>query len=142
MQDVKSLKISESEVRRLLIKNVNNRPNALATYGKGKMDATAAKDLFDKQFELITAKFNELCDLISEFDEDYASAEELTNAIKAVQDNLSKHAESLIHLQNGERETWNGYGGQIEGINAQIGEIDTALDELHAYAVALAGGSV
>ncbi len=62
MEDLKSVKISETEKNRLLIKNVNNRPNAMTSFGKAKLTAEQTKDLFDKQFELMVARHNGLCD--------------------------------------------------------------------------------
>ena len=55
-------KITEAEKERLLIKNLNDRPNSLATYGRAKMSSEQLKDVFDKQFILLVQKFNEACD--------------------------------------------------------------------------------
>jgi hypothetical protein len=55
-------RISEEEASRVLVKRVNDRPNALATYGEAKKDSTQAKDIFDRQFELVKDKHNGLID--------------------------------------------------------------------------------
>lgn len=75
--------ISASDLKRLSIKNVNNRPNALATYGQAKMNATEAKELFDRQFELVAAKFNELCELISKLNDTFTTDAELTKGVES-----------------------------------------------------------
>lgn len=79
MQNAKDLMISASDLKRLSIKNVNNRPNALATYGQAKMNATEAKELFDRQFEFMCDKFNKLCEYIANLDLEYATDKELEN---------------------------------------------------------------
>lgn len=58
-------KISEDEASRVLVKRVNDRPNALATYGIAKKNSTQAKDIFDRQFELVKEKFNGLIDEVA-----------------------------------------------------------------------------
>lgn len=68
MEDVTKLKISNVEKERLLIKNLNNRPNAMATYGQAKMSSTEAKDIFDKQFEFLTERFNNMADSVAAVD--------------------------------------------------------------------------
>ena len=69
MEDVTKLKISNVEKERLLIKNLNNRPNAMATYGQAKMSSAETKEVFDKQFELAVERHNNLCDKVENLDE-------------------------------------------------------------------------
>lgn len=84
MSEKKIYKISETEAERVLVKNVNDRPNALASYGIAKKTPTDTKDIFDKQFRLVQEKHNLLAD---EMD-----AREEANAIKLkqVQDTANK----------------------------------------------------
>lgn len=55
---MKDCRISESEANKVLVKNLNDRPNALATYGIAKKDGAETKDIFDKQFKLVKEKHN------------------------------------------------------------------------------------
>ena len=77
MEDVRNLKISDAEKNRLLIKRLNNRPNAMATYGQAKLTPEQMKDIFDQQFEMLVGKYNELCELLARLNEIYATDEEL-----------------------------------------------------------------
>ena len=73
---MQELKITNSERMGVLIKGVNNRPNATATYGGGKLDSTQTKNLFDKQFELLVKKHNELCEKFGLTSEELAEIKE------------------------------------------------------------------
>ena len=99
MQNVKDARISATEKNRLLIKNVNDRPNAMATFGKAKLTPTDTKDLFDKQFELVVERHNALCDFVEEA------------------------------------------ASTLGDINNTVGNLDAALDEVHAYAEEIIGGT-
>lgn len=60
--------ISETEALKVLVKNVNDRPNALATYGDAKKTGTETKDIFDRQFHLVKEKHNALCKAVDDID--------------------------------------------------------------------------
>lgn len=60
------MKITEKERQALLLANTNNRPNAAASYGKAKLSAQDTKELFDRQFNFLADKYNEICDDIGE----------------------------------------------------------------------------
>ena len=76
MQDINELKITEAEKARLLIKNANNRPNAMATYGQAKKSSSDVKDMFDQQFEFIAGRFNKFCEAKSEEQSEIILAEQ------------------------------------------------------------------
>ncbi len=76
MQDINELKITEAEKARLLIKNANNRPNAMATYGQAKKSSSDVKDMFDQQFEFIAGRFNKFCEAKSEEQSEIIVAEQ------------------------------------------------------------------
>lgn len=63
---MEDFKISNEEKNRVLVKNVSDRPNALTSYGEAKKGPTETKDIFDKQFALMIAKHNALCDGVVE----------------------------------------------------------------------------
>lgn len=71
---MKDCRISEVEAGRVLIKNVNDRPNALAAYGIAKQTGNDMKDMFDRQFRLLQEKHNMLCDTIEEINSLLAEA--------------------------------------------------------------------
>lgn len=58
------MKITNTEKNKLLIKNYNNRPNSVASFGGAKLSPTGMKDVFDKQFEFLVQKHNEQDDEI------------------------------------------------------------------------------
>ena len=60
------VKISEVDIQKRLIKNLNDRPNAAATYGGAKKSATDMKDVFDEQFVFLAGKHNELVEDIGD----------------------------------------------------------------------------
>lgn len=62
----KKYRITDAEAAKVLIKNVNDRPNALATYGEAKKTPTQVKDLFDRQFMLVKEKHEALADAFEE----------------------------------------------------------------------------
>ena len=71
---MKDCRISEVEAGRVLMKNVNDRPNALAAYGIAKQTGNDMKDMFDRQFRLLQEKHNMLCDTIEEINSLLAEA--------------------------------------------------------------------
>lgn len=79
-------KITNTERDKLLIKNVSNRPNAMATFGESKLDPTQTKDLFDRQFVLSVEKHNQLVD---------ATKEGLENADRKLEEHRSEVAAEL-----------------------------------------------
>lgn len=93
MEDVTKLKISNVEKERLLIKNLNNRPNAMATYGQAKMSSTEAKDIFDKQFEFLTERFNNMADSVAAVDN---KLDEFMSDISSAFDEIHEYAEGII----------------------------------------------
>lgn len=96
MEDLKSVKISETEKNRLLIKNVNNRPNAMASFGKAKLTAEQTKDLFDKQFELVVERHNKLCDVADEHGLNIAELKKFVGAINLALDEVHAYAEEIV----------------------------------------------
>ena len=125
MNEIKNCRISEVEKNKLLIKRVNDRPNSMATYGQSKLNAEQTKDLFDKQFELSVERHNKLCDAVEDAVEkiEENATEGTTKDLKDLQDDLSNHKQSSLHITSEERETWN------ESAES-IGDIETALDEI------------
>ena len=93
MEDVTKLKISNVEKERLLIKNLNNRPNAMATYGQAKMSSTEAKDIFDKQFEFLTERFNNMVDSVAAVDD---KLDEFMSDVSSAFDEIHEYAEGII----------------------------------------------
>ena len=93
MEDVTKLKISNVEKERLLIKNLNNRPNAMATYGQAKMSSTEAKDIFDKQFEFLTERFNNMVDSVAAVDN---KLDEFMSDVSSAFDEIHEYAEGII----------------------------------------------
>ena len=87
---MENCKISEAEAERVLVKRVNNRPNAMATYGIAKMGPTDTKDIFDKQFALVKEKHNLLVDKTAEI---YQEQEQISEQV-------SDHSEWLNELEN------------------------------------------
>ena len=68
-------KITNTEKNKLLIKNYNDRPNALATYGRSKLNGQEVKDIFDKQFEFLVEKHNEVEETAEKLDKRLGDAE-------------------------------------------------------------------
>ena len=83
MDDIKNLKISETEKERLLITRLNNRPNAMATYGQAKLTPEQMKEVFDQQFKLIVDRYNSLCDMLALLDDTYATDKQLEAGVKS-----------------------------------------------------------
>ena len=96
MEDVTKLKISNVEKERLLIKNLNNRPNAMATYGQAKMSSTEAKDIFDKQFEFLAERFNNMVDSVAAVDDKLDKLDEFTSSVSSAFDEIHEYAEGII----------------------------------------------
>ena len=48
------------EIRKLLIANYNDRPNAVASFGTAKLNSRDVKEIFDKQFKFLAEKHNTL----------------------------------------------------------------------------------
>ena len=101
-------KITNTERDKLLIKNVSNRPNAMATFGESKLDPTQTKDLFDRQFVLSVEKHNQLVE---------ATKEGLENADRKLEEHRSEVA------------------AELEEHAAAVGEALTAQDEKISAAV-------
>jgi hemerythrin-like domain-containing protein len=81
----KKYRITDAEAAKVLIKNVNDRPNALATYGEAKMSPTQVKDLFDRQFLLVKEKHEALADVVEETEE---SIGEMTDRVSGLEDKI------------------------------------------------------
>lgn len=93
MEDVTKLKISNVEKERLLIKNLNNRPNAMTTYGQAKMSSTEAKDIFDKQFEFLAERFNNMADSVAAVDN---KLDKFMSSVSSAFDEIHEYAEGII----------------------------------------------
>lgn len=87
---MENCKISEAEAERVLVKRVNNRPNAMATYGMAKMSPTDTKDIFDKQFALVKEKHNLLVDKTADI---YQEQERMSEQV-------SDHSEKLNDIED------------------------------------------
>ena len=153
MEDVTKLKISNVEKERLLIKNLNNRPNAMATYGQAKMSSTEAKDVFDKQFELTVKRHNELCDEVGAIAEeverelvgansaeakrvDAEKTRSSAEALRVTAETYRANAEALRVMNENARKT-----AEIAR-NETVGALDAAVEQLIATQEALLDGVV
>lgn len=58
------LKISVTEANKVKIANSADRPNAFNSYRQSKMDSADVKRMFDKPFELLMGKHNDLVDQV------------------------------------------------------------------------------
>lgn len=153
MEDITKLKISNVEKERLLIKNLNNRPNAMATYGQAKMSSTEAKDVFDKQFELTVKRHNELCDEVGAIAEEVER--ELVGAnsaeVKRVEAEKSRSSAEAQRVTN-ETNRKNAEAVRVSNENTRktaeiarnetVGALDVAVDQLIATQEALLNGEV
>lgn len=83
----KKYRITDVEAAKVLIKNVNDRPNALATYGEAKKTPTQVKDLFDRQFLLVKEKHEALADVVEETEE---SIEEMTDRVSGLEKKMEE----------------------------------------------------
>ena len=79
---MKDCRISEVEASRVLMKNVNDRPNALAAYGIAKQTGNDMKDMFDRQFRMLQEKHNALCGEVEEINGQNAEALEIAKQAK------------------------------------------------------------
>lgn len=108
--DFSPAKISEAEKNRLLIKAVNDRPNAATSYGKAKLNSTETKDIFDKPFEMNVERHNALVDKVIELQAE-------------VRDAIEKH-ESDVAVEIGAIEVAvkaaNATAGRAEGVVNQL----------------------
>ena len=84
----KKYRITDAEAAKVLIKNVNDRPNALATYGEAKMTPTQVKDLFDRQFLLVKEKHEALADVVEETEETVGEVAEQIGELRDKLENL------------------------------------------------------
>jgi hypothetical protein len=87
---MENCKISEVEAERVQVKRVNNRPNAMATYGMAKMGPNETKDIFDKQFALVKEKHNLLVDKTADI---YQEQERMSEQV-------SDHSERLNDIED------------------------------------------
>jgi hypothetical protein len=87
---MENCKISEVEAERVQVKRVNNRPNAMATYGMAKMGPNETKDIFDRQFDLVKEKHNMLCEATGSI---YQTQERMSEQV-------SDHSERLNDLED------------------------------------------
>lgn len=156
MEDAKKYKISETEKNRLLIKNLNDRPNAMATFGKAKLSPDQIKDIFDRQFEILVERHNGLCDetgavldnveqrmteqdtVIARFAARIDSQDVAVSEFGARIDMQDANIEAFEERINQQDKT---LSDSIAAQNKIIGDLDSALDELHDYAEALIGGA-
>lgn len=108
---MKDCRITEAEAARVLIKNANDRPNALATYGEAKKNSNETKDLFDRQFELVKQKHNEMCEEVSReselLNERMATAEETASEAAEAAGNAITASASAVDKANTATDTAN-----------------------------------
>ena len=108
---MKDCKITEAEAAKVLMKNVNDRPNALATYGEAKKNSVETKDLFDRQFELVKQKHNEMCEEVSRESEllngRMATTEETASEAAAAAGNAITASSSAVDTANTATDTAN-----------------------------------
>lgn len=108
---MKDCRITEAEAARVLIKNANDRPNALATYGEAKKNSNETKDLFDRQFELVKQKHNELNEEVGReigtMDERVREAEAVASAANEISESAAKTAGSATDTANSAMEVAN-----------------------------------
>ena len=107
----KKYRITDAEAAKVLIKNVNDRPNALATYGEAKMTPTQVKDLFDRQFLLVKEKHEALADVVEETEnavgemvDKVAELEEKVKGAEAVASDAANEAANATDTANRARE--------------------------------------
>lgn len=120
-QKIDELEISEEEANAVRIINSADRPNAFSSYRESKKTAADVKKMFDAPFELVKNKFNGLVVYIKS---KFVSQDEKL----AAQDNTitERLAEQDRAIENFKNET--------------IGDISSALDELHDYAQNIISG--
>ena len=107
----KKYRITDAEAAKVLIKNVNDRPNALATYGEAKMTPTQVKDLFDRQFLLVKEKHEALADVVEETEnavgemvDKVAELEEKVEGAEAVASDAANEAANATDTANRAKE--------------------------------------
>lgn len=146
--------ITDVDVQKRLIKNLNDRPNAAATYGGAKKSANDIKAAFDEQFEFLADKHNELIREIGDVDkyseneskrieaENERAAAEAERAdaeeIRAVSETLRAAAETERVAAEADREDAESAreAAENERVIAEgerdefIGELDSTVDEL------------
>lgn len=146
--------ITDVDVQKRLIKNLNDRPNAAATYGGAKKSANDIKAAFDEQFEFLADKHNELIREIGDVDkyseneskrieaENERAAAEVERAdaeeIRAVSEALRAAAETERVAAEADREDAESAreAAENERVIAEgerdefIGELDSTVDEL------------
>lgn len=96
---MENCKISEAEAERVLVKRVNNRPNAMATYGMAKMGPTDTKDIFDKQFALVKEKHNLLVDKTADI---YQEQERMSEQVNVHNERLNDIEDELDNINDEE----------------------------------------
>lgn len=105
---MKDCRITEAEAARVLIKNANDRPNALATYGEAKKNSNETKDLFDRQFELVKQKHNELNEEVGReigtMDDRVREAEAVASEAANDAANATDTANSAMEVSNAAKE--------------------------------------
>lgn len=120
-QKIDELKISEEEANAVRISNSADRPNAFNSYRESKKTAADVKKMFDAPFELVKNKFNGLVVYIkSKF---VSQDEKLAAQDNTITERLAEQDRAIEDFKN---ET--------------IGDISSALDELHDYAQNIISG--
>ena len=89
---MENCKISEVEAERVQVKRVNNRPNAMATYGMAKMGPNETKDIFDRQFDLVKEKHNMLCEATGDI---YQTQERLVEEVSTQGEDIANLKDSV-----------------------------------------------
>lgn len=113
-----SSKITNTEKNALLLKRVNNRPNALVTYGTGKLNGTETKDLFDKQFELVVERHNELCDDVEAVEQSFADHKQSVDEI------IEEQNEAIEQKHTQQDEVINGLGQQVSDFDERVTDLE------------------
>ena len=142
-QKIDELEISEEEANAVRIINSADRPNAFSSYRESKKTAADVKKMFDAPFELVKNKFNGLVIYIkNKFaaqDEKIQSQDDTITERLAAQDNTI--TKRLAAQDNTITERLAAQDRAIENFkNETIGDISSALDELHDYAQNIMSG--
>ena len=126
---MKDYKISETEANRVLVKNYNDRPNALASYGQAKKTGEQTKDIFDRQFQLVKEKHNLLADATEQGFE--AASEQMAKDKQELERDISDLAKAV--------------SDELDAMQIVVDGAKQASDEAKTAAegaVAVAGGAV
>lgn len=138
-------RISFIEFEKLKVSNYSNRPNQKSAYGSG-LNADQTKNIFDAQGEYLARKHELLIDNLEPMALNEIDRKQSENARKEAERARSA-AEGSIESQSGRAwaeklrdDAENERKNIFASVEKMAGDLDAALDELHAYAQALIGG--